>query len=220
MKILGLDFSSDRRSAAALEAGGGVAPALKAEAAESGDRSVQALTLVDSVLRQAGWERQDVECIALGLGPGSYAGIRSSIALAQGWQLARGVRLLGVSSVECLAAQARAEGLWGSIAIVIDAQRGEFYLARYEIRPEGWSLVEPLRLAAREAVQERLAAGEVVLGPEVKGWFAEGRRMFPGAGTVASLAVGREDFVPGETLEPIYLRPVSFVKAPPPRFGG
>jgi tRNA threonylcarbamoyl adenosine modification protein YeaZ len=220
MRILGLDFSSDRRSAAALEAGAGVPPTLKAEAAESGDRNMQALTLVDTVLRQAGWERHEVECIALGLGPGSYAGIRSSIALAQGWQLARGVRLLGLSSVECLAAQARAEGLWGPIAVVIDAQRGEFYLARYEVRPENWSLLEPLRLAAREAVQERLAAGDVVLGPEVKGSFAGGRLMFPNAGTVARLAVGREDFVPGEMLEPIYLRPANFVKAPPPRFVG
>ena len=50
--------------------------------------------------------------------------------MAQGWQLARGVKLLGVSSAECLAAQAQAEKIFGRVNVVIDAQRNEFYLAR------------------------------------------------------------------------------------------
>ena len=71
--------------------------------------------------------------IAVGLGPGSYTGIRAAIAMAQGWQLARGVKLLGVSSAEALAAQAQAENIFGRVNLVIDAQRGEFYLATWEI---------------------------------------------------------------------------------------
>ena len=76
--------------------------------------------------------------IAVGLGPGSYTGIRVAISMAQGWQLARGVKLLGVSSAECLAAQAQAEKIFGRVNVVIDAQRNEFYLATYEISPRGW----------------------------------------------------------------------------------
>jgi hypothetical protein len=43
------------------------------------------------------------------------------------------------------------------------------------------------------------------------------RALFPSAATVARLASGRTDFVSGDKLEPVYLRAVSFVKAPPPR---
>ena len=85
------------------------------------------------MLREAGLEREQIEVIAVGLGPGSYTGIRVAISIAQGWQLARGVKLLGVSSAECLAAQAQAEKIFGRVNVVIDAQRNEFYLAAYEI---------------------------------------------------------------------------------------
>jgi hypothetical protein len=50
----------------------------------------------------------------------------------------------------------------------------------------------------------------------VKG-FPGSRLVFPRAATLASLASERKDFIPGEKMEPIYLRETKFVKAPPPR---
>ena len=71
-----------------------------------------------------------------------------AISIAQGWQLARGVKLLGIGSVECLAAQAQAEKIFGRVNVVIDAQRGEFYLANYEISADGVKEIEPLKIVA------------------------------------------------------------------------
>lgn len=187
------------------------------EAIETGGRSTKALALVEEALRQAGVEREQVECLAVGLGPGSYNGIRLAIALAQGWQLARPVRLLGVSSAECLAAQAQAEGMRGRVEIVIDAQREEFYLAGYDLNGEAWRGVEPLRLVAAAEVTARQEAGGLIVGPEVDKWFPRGRVLFPRAATLGELARGRTDFTPGEKLEPSYLREARFVKAPPSR---
>src|SRR5205807_2063159 len=107
----------------------------------------------------------------IGLGPGSYAGIRSAIALAQGWQLARPVKLLGVSSVECLAAEAKEKGWFGAVNIIVDAQRGELYLARYDINPDGYREVGPLKLATLDETRLRSSAGEIVAGPEANRWF-------------------------------------------------
>src|SRR4051794_5781811 len=101
MKILALEFSSPVRSVAV---GGDVAKRGYAE--ESGSRETKPFTLIDAALAQAKISRQEIECIAVGLGPGSYAGIRIAIAIAQGWQLARGVKLLGISSAEVVAAHA------------------------------------------------------------------------------------------------------------------
>ena len=101
--------------------------------------------------------------------------------------------------------------------MLIDAQRGEFYLAGYEISADGWREAAPLRLASLQEVQSCADAGEVIIGPEVTNWFPEGRILFPRAATLGRLALDRSDFVSGEKLEPIYLRETSFVKAPPPR---
>jgi len=40
------------------------------------------------------------------------------------------------------------------------------------------------------------------------------RRLFPSAAMIARLAADRADFLPGDRLEPVYLRETSFVKAP------
>jgi tRNA threonylcarbamoyladenosine biosynthesis protein TsaB len=210
MKILAIEFSSESRSAAVLQDG-----RLLGHAAETGGR--RAIGLVEQALQQAGCEREDVEVIAVGLGPGSYTGIRGAIALAQGWQLGWDVRLLGVSSVECLAAQAGSESIAGPVNIVIDAQRNEFYLARYDIRPDVRILVEPLRLAALAEIEKRAAAGEKIIGPDLLPWFPQALNRYPDAAVLGGLATGRTDFVSGDKLEPIYLRETAFKKAPPLR---
>jgi tRNA threonylcarbamoyladenosine biosynthesis protein TsaB len=215
MKILAVEFSSKARNVAVLQCGDGLSPALLARAAESSVR--RPLGLITDVLRLAGCEREDIEAIAIGLGPGSYTGIRGAIALAQGWQLGRGVKLLGVSSVECLAAQAAEEKIFGPVNIVIDAQRNEFYLGRYEINPGQWREAEPLRLAPIAEIEQLQRAGQQISCPDAVQWFPTAREIYPDAAILGRLACGRRDFVPGEKLEPIYLREVSYTKAPPVR---
>jgi len=134
-----------------------------------------------------------------------------------GWQLAGAVKLVGISSAQCVAAQAQTEGLAGRVAVVIDAQRGEFYLGSYEISAQGCSEVRPLRLATMADAQQCQNAGEQIIGPEVTNWFPAGRVAVPRAATLARLASGRSDSVSAEKLEPIYLRETNFVKTLPPR---
>lgn len=68
--------------------------------------------------------------IAVGLGPGSYTGLRVGIATALGLAEGSGAQLVGVPSVEALAWRLLAPGEIG--AVVLDARGGEFYLACYE----------------------------------------------------------------------------------------
>jgi tRNA threonylcarbamoyladenosine biosynthesis protein TsaB len=190
------------------------------EAIETGAGGTRAFSLIEQVLTEAKIEREQIDVIAVGLGPGSYTGIRVALSLAQGWQLASrdgGMKLLGISSAECVAAQAQAEKIYGRICVVIDAQRNEFYLAAYEISAAGWKEVEPLRILTRAEVESRAGANEMLIGPEVTRWFPNGRMVFPRAAVLGQLALGRSDFVAGDKLEPIYLRETNFVKAPPSR---
>jgi tRNA threonylcarbamoyladenosine biosynthesis protein TsaB len=215
MKILAVEFSSEQRSVAVVLAGGDAAPVLLGRAFESGGH--RALGLVEEALLRARCEREEIETIAVGLGPGSYTGIRGAIALAQGWQLGRSVNTIGISSVECLAAGAEQEKMFGSVTIIVDAQRTEFYLARYEIAPGAWRETERLRLAPLAEIEELARRGERLLGPGAAKLFPSARDLYPDAEILGRLAGARTDFVPAEKLEPIYLRETAFKKAPPTR---
>ncbi|HTX22466.1 MAG TPA: tRNA (adenosine(37)-N6)-threonylcarbamoyltransferase complex dimerization subunit type 1 TsaB [Candidatus Aquilonibacter sp.] len=208
MTILALEFSSSRRSAAVARGGNVLAEA----AADGGGRGTNAFGLIEKVLAEAKIGREEIEAIAVGLGPGSYTGIRAAISIAQGWQLARGIKLLGVSSVEAIAAGAQAGKIFGRVNVMIDAQRNEFYLAVFEVSADGFQKIEPLKVVTFVEIQSR-PANEIPAGPEVVKWFPHGRAIFPRASTLAQLAALRSDFIAGEKLEPVYLREVAFVKA-------
>jgi tRNA threonylcarbamoyl adenosine modification protein YeaZ len=212
MKILAAEFSSEQRSIAVCVDG-----QVRGRAEETGGRTARAFTLIERALAEAKTEREEIQCIAVGLGPGSYAGIRSAISLAQGWQVARTVRLLGIGTVECLAAQAQAVKLSGLVNILIDAQRNEFYFASYEVSASEASMVEPLRLLTLDEVTARCAKGTTLIWPDLLPRFPGGRVLLPDAAALGLLAATRTDFVSGDKLEPIYLRETSFVKAPPAR---
>jgi tRNA threonylcarbamoyl adenosine modification protein YeaZ len=216
MKILALEFSSAQRSVAILHQALDGRMLSASEAVETGGRETKAFGMIQRVLAEAGVEREQIECLAVGLGPGSYTGIRSAIAIAQGWQLASPVKLLGIGSDEVLAAQAQKDGLEGRINILIDAQRKEFYLTSFEISQKRCERREPLHLASAEEVRIRHQTGQIIVGPEVL-YFEGARLMFPSASTLATLASNRSDFVAGQEMRPIYLRQTNFIKAPPAR---
>ena len=184
-------------------------------AEESSGRNTRAIALVEQALRSAGLEREHVECIAVGIGPGSYAGIRSAIALAQGWQLACEVRVVGISSAEGMAWRAHSAGFRGDGNVLIDAQRGEFYRARCDFRPEE-PVLDPLRLIS--LADARALSGKLLVSERESLKLFSGAVLMPAdAVTLGLLAARREDFISADKLEPIYLRSTSFVKAPPPR---
>jgi len=215
MKILAVDFSSSLRSVALAE-GAGPSFRLLATAAEHHGPETHAFAMIEQLLAESGARREEIECLALGLGPGSYAGIRISLAIAQGWQLARGIKTTGAGSIECLAWTAQHRGNRGPVSLAVDAQRGEYYLADYLLEETGIRPLQPLGIVSREEIERRLCAGSRVFGPDLSREFPAATELFPHAATLAGLVAGGATFTPAAQLEPIYLRPASFVKTPKP----
>ena len=130
------------------------------------------LTLIERVLDEAavGWD--EIDRIAVGVGPGTFTGLRIGIATAQALGRSRGIELCGVSTLQSLALRAF-EGDGGASEAyfaVIDARRREVFAA-------GWSpqalrdqtataLLEPLATAPDALVQRApgLAAGALAVG--------------------------------------------------------
>ncbi len=217
MKILALEFSSAHRGVAVIGAGPDNGPALAGQTVLIDDDRASGMAQVSDTLRKCGVAREEIDAIAVGLGPGSYTGIRAAIAMAQGWQLARSIPSIGLASTDCLAAQIHAAGGRGRLRLAIDAQRLEYYLAGYLLDESGPSLATPLRLASAADVTADLTEGERLLGPDLARRFPGAADAYPDAAWLGRLAWSRRCFTPADRLEPIYLRPASFVKAPPPR---
>lgn len=210
MPILALEFSSPRRTVAVI------GPSGQALSANSDtEKSTRAFALIEDALQRARVDRAGITQIVVGLGPGSYTGIRVAIAIAQAWQFARGVNLLGISSAEVLAETARQAGLAGVGTLVIDAQRNEFYVAVCDFGAIPARITQPLHIETAKQIAERAERRETIFGPES---LAPARQVFPDALVLAKLAAPRQDFLRGQDLQPIYLRETTFVKSPPPRF--
>ncbi|MBR90807.1 MAG: tRNA (adenosine(37)-N6)-threonylcarbamoyltransferase complex dimerization subunit type 1 TsaB [Verrucomicrobiales bacterium] len=205
MKILALEFSSRRRSVAVADGANLLAKVETYEVSQS------PLMLVDQALSEAGIDQTHVETIALGIGPGSYTGIRSAIATAQGWQFANDINLYPVSSAKILAATAHAKRLRGEVHFIIDAQRHEYYQTTWELTDDSQTESIPLRIIG---VTE--AATMDAHGPDAAG-FPSCTPLYPDAEVLARLAASQTQLPSHEPVEPIYIRPIDFIKAPPPR---
>lgn len=207
MITLALEFSGERRSVAVADG-----DRVLAVESQDGGRSTRTLGLVEATLARAGVARAQVGRIAVGIGPGSFTGIRIAVAAAQGWHLATGCRVAAVGSFDALA-RALARESPGPWRLAADAQRHEFAVAT---AVDGRLTAGPA-LLGREALSLRIAAGERVAGvdPAAVGLGALPRH--PDAGWVAVLASDGSHDVAPETLAPVYLREAAFVKAPPGR---
>ena len=212
MKILAVEFSSEQRSVAVLDGG-----RLLAEQTVSAGRNTEAIRLIDSALTQAQTGRRDIECIAVGVGPGSYTGIRTAIALTQGWQLAAEVKVQSIDSLEALAFGQQAAGERGTITFAVDAARGEFYIAKFELGDEGIKSLEHTHLVKRREFEQLLNSEPMITGPSLKKNFSAANDRYPAAKYVGIIASLRANFTEASELEPVYLRQLDFVKAPPLR---
>lgn len=105
-----------------------------------------------------------VERIVVGTGPGSFAGIRSAIAFAQGFALGRKCEVLGLPSACAVAAVARRSCGEGPLAVVGDARRGKFWIALFE----GMRLVCPVFQVERDLLPLRVPQGAKVATPDAE----------------------------------------------------
>ncbi|MGH2834499.1 MAG: tRNA (adenosine(37)-N6)-threonylcarbamoyltransferase complex dimerization subunit type 1 TsaB [Solirubrobacteraceae bacterium] len=91
------------------------------------------LELVDGLLTRGDLDYSQLQRIAVGLGPGTFTGLRVGVATARGLAHSLALDLVGVSSLAALAVSALAECQQGAggVLAVIDARRGEAFVAAY-----------------------------------------------------------------------------------------
>jgi tRNA threonylcarbamoyladenosine biosynthesis protein TsaB len=120
-------------------------------------RPLHATRLLGEVERAAaaggGWE--EVDLLAVGLGPGTFTGLRVGISTARGLALSLGLPARGVCTLDALAAGIGEAGVEGDRLAVLDGWRGEVFAALYG--PDGERIWEPA-VYRPEDLAERVAA--------------------------------------------------------------
>lgn len=144
MKLLALEAGGPVLGAALFEAGAPVASACERALQRQTERLAP---LVKGLLAKQGWSVADLDAVACGLGPGSFTGLRSSLAFGRGLHLGRpGLRLLGVPTLEAWAeAFAPADRAW----VLLDGRRGQVYRGSYARHGALWAEQAPSALLDR-----------------------------------------------------------------------
>ena len=146
--ILALDTSSSRGSAAVIRGDGHHAKVIESagDAARSHTERLPAELM--AVLREAGAAIEDVDRLAVVVGPGSFTGLRVGMATIQGLALARRLMAVPISSFEALAwhAEGTETTRTDAVAVWIEAHRGEVFATL--LAPDGRTVLHaPTALA-------------------------------------------------------------------------
>jgi tRNA threonylcarbamoyladenosine biosynthesis protein TsaB len=209
LRLLAIDSSTDTLSVA-LGSGVSGGPLWTFRGPGAAQASATLLPAVQSLLAESGWTLDSLDAVVFGRGPGSFTGLRTACAVAQGLAYGaqssrrpQGVPVLPVDTLLALAEAARAQhehaGLLapGVIAALLDARMDEVYVALYACGPQGLQ-PEPLqqpRLCAPQRLGEHLrqglpaglslAAGDCLLAGNAFVAYADALADLPGPRTSA-----------------------------------
>ncbi|MDP8235610.1 MAG: tRNA (adenosine(37)-N6)-threonylcarbamoyltransferase complex dimerization subunit type 1 TsaB [Candidatus Erginobacter occultus] len=156
-RILGIETSTAAGSLALVEDG---RRAGEAEIDTRLNHSACLLPVLDELLRRAGWEVSDLDGVGVGVGPGSFTGIRVGLAAGQGLALGAAIPLVGVGSFPALArSSAVGEGI---VVALLDGGRGRIYGARYRKSGSSTEELVPPRVIAAEELAELVRGGRII----------------------------------------------------------
>ena len=219
--ILGLDTSTQIASLAIVARGqvcGRVAVPVRSHGAALPG-------VVDNLLSSAGFKIRDLSAIAVGIGPGSFTGLRIGLSYAKGLAMASGCALAGVPGFDAMALAAihTADIEVGRLlAIVVDARKNEVYAALYRVVADGLEKLTEDLVITLEHLASRISEDVTFIGDSTAkdaaalvGMKGHGAAVFE-TGTldmrgVSVAAIGAARFARGEmdrvaSLEPLYIR--------------
>lgn len=217
VKILALDTATEACSAALWN--NGVVISRFENAGRS--HTEHLMPMVRALMAESGFTFAQLDGIACGVGPGSFAGVRIGVGFVKGLALARDLPVVGVSSLAMLAQHEIGQGAQRVLA-VIDARMGEVYHGAYERDAQGLARsLGPEGVCAPAAIP-RLAAGSWAATGTGWGAYAEALKQAAGVepsaingaalpSATAALTLALPRFLADQTqssddLAPVYLR--------------
>jgi tRNA threonylcarbamoyl adenosine modification protein YeaZ len=179
-----------------------------------GDHFEQLPGLVRAVCSEASLSIADLSHLRVGIGPGSFTGIRIGMSFAKGLAWSSRIPCVGVCSfLGAALAQARIDPVDGRVTVIADARRLEVFYGVYDSSQGRLTVVSPPQLLGINTLVERAGQGGQHVTPQRD--FAVPGLVLRATAQVAIGLLGAE--IPAETfsvariarLEPSYIREVS-----------
>ena len=217
-KLLAFDTSTELMSIAVSCTRNGVPQLWQHHGAAGAQASAGMIPAVMGLLAQASLPLSALDAICFGSGPGSFTGLRTACAVAQGLGFGVNVPLLPIDTLLALAEDARWTTLQGQqslrITALLDARMDEMYAASYAFESGQWSTLQSSYLVRPEQLQPTpLMAGNVfdLYGARIPGTGVVGQRIkaFPCAAALLRLApqfLQMGAAVPAAQAMPAYIR--------------
>ncbi|MDQ2687214.1 MAG: tRNA (adenosine(37)-N6)-threonylcarbamoyltransferase complex dimerization subunit type 1 TsaB, partial [Armatimonadota bacterium] len=211
MTFLVMDTSGEYAVLALAEDDGSVRAATVFEGRRSLSRRI--MGEMDSLLKNNGLTLQDLSALAVGLGPGSFTGVRVGVTTAKTLAQVTGKPLVGVGTLDAYASVWPGEDTQTSIVPILPSRRGEVYLACYQggqlsRGPMAMSLAETAEyLTQLQAGDGVMLCGQPQLLPEWSNALSLTQRWTPPEGlarlSARRLAAGEADDL--FALVPLYV---------------
>ncbi len=186
MRVLALDTALHACSVAVIDHGRVLARRFERRARGHAEAL---LPMVEAVRTEAGLEYRELDLLAVTVGPGLFIGLRIGLAAARGLALAAKLPLVGITTLEAIAAAAVDAGTAADrpIYVAIDARGGEFYGQAFA--PDLAPLGAPGRPRLAD-VRDRLPPRAIVVGSAAR--LIESQLADPGTGPEADAGVGHD----------------------------
>jgi len=172
--------------------------------------SARILPLLEKLLKMKNIETKHLDGVAFGAGPGSFTGLRIACGVAQGLAFARGLPVVGVSTLEAIAEESGG----ARVVACLDARMREVYYSAIEKTGHRWREVIAAQCVAPAAVRVPAGPGWIGCGNGFSAYGSLGLAkvipdIHPSAMAVARLAAPR--FAAGEGVDaaqaaPVYVR--------------
>jgi tRNA threonylcarbamoyladenosine biosynthesis protein TsaB len=137
--------------------------------------------VVDRLLRVRGWKARELTAVVVGLGPGSYTGLRVGLASAKALAYAAGCAFFGVETFAAIAVRTPVESR--AVSVVADALQGKLFRRDYRpTTPGTWQPATDLGVISTQEWTRSLAVETWVSGPAaglLEGKLAAGHRVVP-----------------------------------------
>ena len=216
MILLAIDTSTQRAALALARPGlESRVPPPDADPGRASRHGRGLIPAISALLAAEGLTVADLGAIAVGLGPGSYTGLRIGLTAAKTLAYAAKKPLVAIDSLEAIARNAPEDA--PKVVVAVDAQRGDAYLADFARESPGAPprRLGPTRIEAVEPWARALDPRTLVLGPALDRLLAdwpESTRLgtidqgHPDSARLIPLA--REALEAGRALDPFFVEPI------------
>jgi tRNA threonylcarbamoyladenosine biosynthesis protein TsaB len=217
MTILGLETSTSVCSVGLVRDGN---PVIEQSLRESHIHSEKLLTLVQDVVRTGGIAMDQLDAVAVSIGPGSFTGLRIGLSTAKGLSYALDKPLVAVSTFEAMAEAGRLRYQSSElITVIVDAKKEEWYVGQFQavngrmtetgpVRVRSLDDVIPLVRAGRPSLVLTDSVDEIRRSIDAHVAIEDVRSCCRGdvVASLGSAKVLKQEFSDASALEPMYLK--------------